>query len=173
MPCASLTQNLNDSCVSSTGGIKSIFVSELDSTDTLTISGGTVTALELTTGKQFFEYNFRKQTGTFTETITVSEETGSVFYAPEVNIVLSKMEISKRNEIKLLAVNDLQIIVLDNNGTYWLVGSQNGMSISAGTSATGTNYGDLNGYNLTFGGGEPEPMLQIPSALIPDLLIPA
>lgn len=172
MACA-LTQNITLDCRQSVGGIKSIFVTELANIESVTATGGTTQSIEMEDGSQFRQYDFRKQTGTFTETITASEENGTVFYAPEIVVQFSKLEVNKRNEIQLLAQNELAIIVLDNNGSYWLTGVRNGLSITAGTAATGQAFGDLNGYSLTFTGGEPEPMLQVPAGQIPALLTPA
>jgi hypothetical protein len=72
----------------------------------------------------------------------------------------------------VLAKNpDLKIIVETNNGSedgvgkYWLLGEENGVQLLSGTGATGTAFGDLNGYNLTFTGQEPEPASEISGSL--------
>jgi hypothetical protein len=56
------------------------------------------------------------------------------------------------------------VIVLDNNGRYWLLGAANGLEASAGTAGTGTAFGDRSGYEMTLTGMEPEPMLNIAAA---------
>ena len=43
----------------------------------------------------------------------------------------------------------------------WLVGYENGLELNAGTSATGTAFGDLSGYSLTLSGMEKEPMVSM------------
>ena len=66
---------------------------------------------------------------------------------------------------------DLKIIVETNNGSqdgvgrYWLLGEENGVQLLSGTGATGTAFGDLNGYSLTFTGQEPEPASEISGSL--------
>jgi hypothetical protein len=78
------------------------------------------------------------------------------------------MQSSTRNQIKILAQNPaLKIVVETNNGqddgigTLFLVGQQNGATLSGGTGQTGTGFGDLNGYSLTFTGQEPLPASEI------------
>ena len=73
-----------------------------------------------------------------------------------VSLNLQKMEANKRNEILLIARNrNLKVIFTDNNGKAWLMGYSRGAVVSAGTSVTGTNLGDLNGYTLTLTAQEP------------------
>ena len=52
-----------------------------------------------------------------------------------------------------------QVIVLDNNGVYYLVGVENGVEITGGTYAHGGDvaYGDYVGYVINMTGAEPLP----------------
>lgn len=165
MPCA-LTQNILRDCRQSVGGIKAIYITELANISSLALSGGTVTGITMAGSTKFRTYTFRKETGSFSEAITASDANGTVFYAPTVTIALAKLQVNTRNEIALLAQNDVAIIVLDNNGSYWLTGSSNGLTLSAGTEDTGKAFGDMNGYNLTFTGGEPQPMYQVLASVV-------
>ena len=98
-----------------------------------------------------------------TETINASAQNGTVYYTPEVTIVMSKLDATKRNEIKLLAQNRLVAIVETNDEVpaYFVVGVTTGLEVSAGTSASGTAYADLQGYSITLSGMEAAPMLQV------------
>jgi hypothetical protein len=60
----------------------------------------------------------------------------------------------------------MSIIVLDNNGTYWLMGATNGVRLVSGDNGTGTALGDRNGYSLSFQAQESDPM-PIVTATIP------
>jgi len=86
--------------------------------------------------------------------------------------VFFKLQSSTRNQIKVLAQNpDLKIIVETNNGVddgigrYWLLGEDNGMQLLSGTGQTGTAFGDLSGYSLTFTGQESNPASEISGSL--------
>jgi hypothetical protein len=172
----SLTQNLPIDCRQTTGGIKSIFVTNLLNQSVAPVSsGGTVTAYSLTAGSgaKFFRYDFRKATGEFTETSTLSDPNWTIFYAGDIKIQFTKLEVNKQQELHLLAQNDLIVIVLDNNGQYWLCATTNGATLTKVDGKTGKNFGDLNGYQLEIKYQEPLPALLLPSSFIPALTTPA
>jgi hypothetical protein len=106
-----------------------------------------------------------------TETLNASTENGTLFYTPEVTFTINKLQTFVRNELRLLARNRLLVIVLDNNGRYWLLGAANGLEASAGTAGTGTAFGDRSGYEMTLTGMEPEPMLNIAAATFTALTV--
>ena len=49
----------------------------------------------------------------------------------------------------------------DETPNTFVVGRTNGLEITAGTAATGTAFGDLQGYTLTFSGMEPAMSLKL------------
>jgi len=104
-----------------------------------------------------------------TETITASVENGTVYYAQELSIILNKLQANTRNEILLLAKNNLLAVVQDANDKYWLLGKVQGLDITGGTSTTGTAQGDRSGYTLTFTGGEKELAPEVASSVISTL----
>jgi len=160
--CA-LTTGFDLDCRDAVGGVKSVRLASLEDytamgatgASTGTITGWTLAALE------FFKYDQLKETSSLTETINGSSQNGTVYYTPEVTLVLSKLDVTKRNEIKVLAQQRLVAIVEGNDGSYWVAGYDNGLELNAGTSATGTAFADLSGYSLTLSGMEKEPMLSI------------
>jgi hypothetical protein len=68
--------------------------------------------------------------------------------------VINKQNVAIRNEILLLAKNRLAIVAKDNNDTYRLYGWDQGVRLNEGIAATGTAWGDRNGYTLTFSGNQ-------------------
>jgi hypothetical protein len=168
MPCA-LTQNYTLDCREGLGGIKNVWLIAHANVSTVTEASGIVSAISKSAGKIFYKYELVKNTGSLTETITSSIENGTVFYAPELSIVLNKLQANTRNEILLLAKNTLMAVVQDANDKYWLLGRQNGIDVTGGTAATGTAQGDRNGYTLTFTGGEKELAPEVQSSVIATL----
>lgn len=164
MACA-LTQGYALDCKDSSGGIVEIYFIEKANVTSVTEASGVVTALTKATGKRFWKYELPKQTGSLTETITGSIENGTVFYASELILIVNKLNVAVRNEIKLLAQNTLMAVVKDNNSKFWMVGKDRGIDLTTGTSGTGTAFGDRSGYSLTFSGSEPAPMLEVNSAV--------
>ena len=162
MSC-SLTTGYALGCRDSVGGIKTIFVQTLNATGSVNTNGsGLVTGFTPSSvSGSWFEYDLTKATSSMTETLNASTENGTLFYTPEVTFTINKLQTSVRNELRLLARNRLLVIVLDNNGRYWLLGAANGLEASAGTAGTGTAFGDRSGYEMTLTGMEPDAMLNI------------
>jgi len=169
MSC-SLTQGFPLACRNGVGGIKAIFLTEQSSLATLSASGGTVTAITLTGGSQFFQYSLRKATSEYTESIETNEANGSVYYKDDIKVVLYQLSANKWSEFNLLAQNLLLVIILDNMGNYWLTGTVNGAQLQTSSGKTGKAFGDLNGYDLAFLAEEPQPMYAVPAGLMPALL---
>jgi hypothetical protein len=168
--CA-LSYSYDLDCRDAVGGVKSVRFANLD--DYLALNpvapSGIVTSITGT--PTFYKYEQLKETSSLTETINGNSQNGTVYFTPEVVVVLSKLDVDKRNEIKVLAQQRLVAIVETNDGTYWVVGYQNGLELNAGTSATGTAFADLSGYSLTFSGLEAEPMVEIDAADVTALTI--
>ena len=167
MACA-LTQGYTLDCKDSLGGIKAVWFIAFDNVTAVTEASGIVSAITKAAGKVFYKYQLVKNTGSLTENITASES-GTVFYAPELTIILNKLQANTRNEILLLAQNNLMAVVQDSNSKYWLLGKINGLDLTAGNAATGTAQGDRSGYTLTFTGGEPALAPEVNSSIIAGL----
>lgn len=93
-------------------------------------------------------FGFRKQTASMTSTLQVNDN-GTNFWQTDVVLQFAKIDSAKRLSIMSLMQGETSAIVKDNNGNYWFVGLTNPITMSAGTSETGTAYSDLNGYNIT------------------------
>ena len=157
-----LTKGRALDCKTAVGGIKAIYLAQLEDV-TLTQSSGALTDLEFPGSAVLYKYSLPRGTGSFTETITGSVENGTVFYEPSVNVMLHNFSAADANEIKLLAQNRLVVFVQLNaknsNGNDVIVccGADNGLELTTGTAASGAGFGDMVGYNLTFTGAETLP----------------
>jgi len=170
-----ITSGFTLGCRDNSGGIKNIYILS-GSIDTVGgYTNGYITGI--TGSGVFYKFELAKQTGDFTETINASTENGTVFYEQVINSPFHKMQSSTRNQIKVLAQNPaLKVVVETNNGqddgigVLFLAGQQNGMTLSGGTGQTGTAFGDLNGYSLTFTGQEPLPASEVSGSSLADVL---
>jgi len=170
MATCDITSGFTLGCRDNTGGITNLYIL-YGSIDTVTtVSEGLIDGIS--GSGEFFKFELFRQTSDFTEAITSTPENGTVFYEQTVNAVFFKLQSATRNQVKVLAQNpNLKVIVETNNGTvdgvgrYWLLGQDRGMQLLSGTGASGTAYGDLNGYSLTFTGQEPEPASEISGSL--------
>lgn len=163
MAC-SLTSGYALDCKDSSGGIVEIYFMEKANATTISEASGVVTGITKATGKRFYKYELPKETGSLTETINGNVQNGTIFYSSELKLIVNKLNTTVRNEIKLLAQNTLIAVAKDNNGKYWMVGKSRGVDLTTGTSGTGTAFGDRSGYDLTFAGSEPEPMIEVNGA---------
>ena len=170
MSTCDITSGFTLGCRDNVGGITNLYILS-GSIDTVnTASEGVINGI--TGSGEFFKYELFRQTSDFSEAITAAPENGTVYYEQTANAVFFKLQSSTRNQIKVLAQNpNLKVIVETNNGTvdgvgqYWLLGQDRGMQLLSGTGASGTAFGDLNGYNLTFTGQEPNPASEISGSL--------
>ena len=170
MSTCDITSGFSLGCRDNSGGIKNLYILSGSISSVGDASEGLINSIS--GSGEFFKFELFRQTSDFTEAISATPENGTVFYEQTVNAVFFKLQSSTRNQVRVLAKNpDLKVIVETNNGSedgigkYWLLGQENGVQLLSGTGATGTAFGDLNGYSLTFTGQEPEPASEISGSL--------
>ena len=169
MSC-NITAGFTLDCNDSNGGIEKIFIAN-GPVESITEAAGTITAITVggsaLTPSDFFEFEVPRQTSSFTETINVSNENGTVFYDQALTLIFNKMEASKRDQILLLSQNNEMVVVFkDNNSKYFSVGVERGAYMTAGTSVSGVAYGDRNGYELTISGMEEQPSFEVTGSIV-------
>jgi hypothetical protein len=164
MPCA-ITSGFQLGCRDNTGGIKNIYILS-GSLSSITGSQGLITSIS--GSGIYYQFQLFRQTSNYSEEIVATPENGTVVYNQTCNAVFFKMQTATRNQVRVLAQNpNLSIIIETNNGSengaarWFLMGQVNGAQLLSGTSATGTAFSDLNGYNLVFSGNEPNPASEV------------
>lgn len=151
---ATCLQTLNGlllDCSGSLGGIKKVWIANYGDVSGLTYDAENtqITGITMVGDATFKPYEFRKNTGTLTQTLNIDEASGSRYVSSELSLVFTKMETAKRLEIAALAVGQLAVIVLDSNGKYWYMGNEDYVGATAGSGATGTAKSDSNNYSIT------------------------
>ena len=161
-----ITSGFTLGCRDNSGGIKNLYILSGSVSSITNASEGLINGIS--GSGEFFKFELFRQTSDYTETITSTPENGTIFYEESVNAIFFKLQSATRNQMKVLAQNpNLKIIVETNNGStdgvgkYFYLGQENGLQLTGGTGATGTAFGDLNGYTLTFVGQEPAPASEI------------
>lgn len=149
--CNQTLNYINLDCSHSLGGIKTVYIANYgDVTDIqLDTEGNVISGLTMASGTTFHPYQFRKQTGSMTSTLTVDETVGVNYVSTELSLVFTKMETQKRIEISALSIGQLAVIVEDSNGIFWYLGKDDYVSATAGGGQTGVSKGDGNNYTLT------------------------
>lgn len=161
MSCNSIKLNgIAKECDGNVGGIKKVYMIAdggvslaKTAVDAAEAEGGahTVPATAFTlasSGTTFMAYNFAKNTGGLTTTVT--SDSNGVRYSNAVALQFNRMEGKKHLEIEALAAGDgAQIFVIDRNNIVWFIGYDNAASLNDLTAQTGSALEDLNGYNTT------------------------
>jgi len=155
-------------CSDSLGGIQKVYI--LGGTSGATITGVTYNANNEVTGVTgngtLYGFDLKRNTSSLTQTISKSFENGSLFFLQELLMVFYRYDQDKADLVYAMAKNDqLKVVAIDQNGTQYLLGQDNGLFISAGTLGTGVNVADRNGVEITLQGQEPEPARVITGAL--------
>lgn len=151
MACLITIAGITLDCESSLGGIKQVWITQYDNVKSVTVDDETnqISAITLEADAKWYNYQFRKGTGSLTSTLNVDESAGVNYVSNELALVFTKMETAKRVEIAALSIGQLAVVVEDSNGKYWFLGKDDYVSASAGTGVTGTAKGDQNAYTLT------------------------
>ena len=148
----------------SLGGLKTIWILG-DSGNTISSTtqdvDGKYTSISGT--GTFYKFELSKASSSFEEAISVNTTAQSVAFTPTLTLSFPKLDQSLRNVFfELVKQNEIYAVVLDNNGRYWLVAPENGLSADSGSMVSGLGLTDLNGVNaLVLAGGEPEPSAEI------------
>lgn len=174
MSC-NLVQGNEILCRDAIGGIKEIYITEFANVPqaNITASSGVVTAMTCSSGKKFFTYQLEKENAQYDNNFITSVENGSLYYESTLTFTMKKMSASMKNNLKVLAQNRLMIIVLDNNGTYYVLGQTRGVDATTIAVTSGKAMGDMSGSTITFTGKEPDFDNQLTGSLITALLSPA
>lgn len=161
-----LTQHLPLDCRDAVGGVKAVRFASLAQWNTLdaTVASGEVTAFG-SASTVFYTYEQLKETSFMSDNGTGSMQAGTYFYTPTLTVVIPKLAANVAREIKLLAQNRLVALVESNDGTIYVLGAGNGIEVTTATGASGTAFGDLNGYTIAFEGREKEPFYTVSLAL--------
>ena len=165
MAC-NITDNILLDCIDGLGGVKAAWVGT--NVEFTGIATGTCGIITGGTGSgTLFEFQFPKDTVSYTETTNIAPAAGTVFYQQDLALVFNKMDACKRDQLLLLAKNrNIKAIFQDSNDKYWLIGYSRGAQISAGGAVTGVAPGDANQYTVTISGQEPESAYELVSETV-------
>jgi hypothetical protein len=166
--CNSLTDILK-SCENNSGGIVSFYVTNAEYVTGFTEVAGEITGVTMSGSTEFVEFQFNRNTSSFSEEMTVSLEAGSTFYNQTITIQLARREASKRQALLLIASGQqpLTCIVKDSNGLYHGFGFDEDKVYLVGNSGgSGVAKGDSNGYTLSFSAESATPAYFVDEAAV-------
>jgi hypothetical protein len=156
-------------CGGQVGGIKKIFLANYyDAAKLIGVTAsnttGVVSALATADNNALtmFEFDLDRQSSSFNQTILTGKG-GAVAYQSEFEFQLSHDSQESWARMQNIVEGLWQMIVLDNNGVYYLVGLDNGVEVTGGTYAHGGDvaFGDYVGYVVNMVGAEPVPAFNL------------
>ena len=171
MACIALTKGRGLLCNRSAGGVKYIYFAVYDQITSWALNAAAgireVDTIDFGSNS-IYRYTVPRGSSQVQESITGSNENGTIFYTPTCSMVINRLTKEDQNEIRLLGQTQVVIFAQLNeqlaNGHDVIVtlGINNAMSLNAGTADSGTAFADRNGYTLNFDGFEadPFPMLE-------------
>ena len=171
MACTTLSTILK-SCDNNMGGITSILINDMDNLGTVTVD---TAAWEVTSFgslvDEFVEFEFRRNTGNFTEELANDFVNGSQFYTQTITLMFHRREASKSKAIKILGEGqrDLAVVVGDANGRYWYFENA---QLSAVAEGSGTAKADGSKYSITLVSESEHLSYEVDSSIIAGLTTP-
>lgn len=172
--CGCLDEILRD-CDGSVGGLRTIYAIPFESA---TLTYGTGTASGYVTGLSigavngltcsFVEVQVNKDSSSYTEEGNIDLVNGTTLYTVTLSAMIGRRDVAKRNAIMMLAAGqqELLLVLKDNNGLYWLMGSGNGANLTGVGEGSGQAKADNSKYSLTFTSEENEMMYELDPALV-------
>lgn len=157
--CDLLNGGITLGCSSNFGGVKKIYLANKENVTGVTNGSPDlgISSFTMNGAALFYEFEFNKNTSSWTEARTGDQANGVEFYTQTLTLVLNKREKTKRTAIELLGgFRELVAIVTDYNDNSWYLGAANGLIMTGNEGGSGTAKTDPNRYTLTFTGEEPE-----------------
>ena len=120
---------------------------------------------------EFINFDFRRNTGNFTEELASDLINGSDFVTGTITLMFHRREAAKSKAIKILGEGqrDLALVVGDANGTYWYFPNAQLTAVSEGS---GTAKADGSKYSVTFVAEYASLAYTIDPAIVAALIVP-
>jgi hypothetical protein len=164
--CSCVLNEYTLACRNNTGGIQKVWIGCYNSDCVYTLDANNIItgATGCGSGTAFYSFEQEIETGSFVQNGQFSTENGTTFFEQVLEITLHKMDSTQRNRVQSLAIGAWRVVILDQQGNYWMMGHQNPVRVTSATPQLGKAYGDLNGAIITFTGKEPENAYSINAA---------
>jgi hypothetical protein len=143
----------------SIGGLKEIRIANFSEDVVYTYTNGLITYIENI--QDYYTIELDKETASFTQVGSFSNENGTAFYTKTISFVLHGLTQALINFITILGKGNWSVIFVDQNNQYWLLEPKNRINVIASTPGLGKAYGDLNGAVITMETKGPNPASQI------------
>ena len=149
-----LSGGLTKDCNYLIGGLSELYLVSKSQFSGASSTNGVITAITMSGGSTFKKIEFEKNTGAFTNELTVSN--GQKYITQSVSFSLAKKDASVIIAADEIALGEFVAIAKDRNGNRYLLGRYNGLQASVTTMSSGSGEGDFAGLSVTLTGAEIE-----------------
>lgn len=141
-------------CNPNLAGVRAVYITYFDDVTgkTADLTAHTISALTLSSGVNWYTYEFARNTSSLDSTLTKDDANGTRYYTNTLTLVFNKLTAQKHLEVMALAAEKLAVVVEDNNGHKWFLGYDAYVSGTAEEVGTGASADDRNGYSVTIEG---------------------
>lgn len=168
MACTTL-ESILKTCDSNIGGITSILINDMDNITGPIVEANYIISDFGTLVDPFLPFEFRRNTGMYTEEAAIDLVNGSSFYTQTITLMFHRREAAKSKAIKILGEGqrDLALVVGDANGKYWYFPTAQLTAVSEGS---GTAKADGSKYSITFVAENENLAYEVDAAVIPHII---
>lgn len=171
-----LTQGYINECHNAPGGAQWFYITNWENVESYTVASGSpvpandgmIDDITMAANTYFYKFKTKKDTSSATETI--QEGPGGAAYEQNVELHLLKNEAALRNTVKMLGQANLVCIVVKRDGTCWAYGLERGLTLTAGSNATGVAATDFNGWVLNLTDVQTEPAMEVDPTILSTLV---
>jgi len=171
-----INSGLSKDCKYSFGGLDKIYLanrSEIDATvgDFGYEYDGTgiVTGITMVSPAVFYEYQFEKNTGSYTQEYQFSN--GNKYFMQTVNFTVSGLDQARIDFMEKLGLSNVVAICLDKRGKAFVLGKQGGLEAATMTANSGAAEGDGLGITVSLSGASTEIGPEVLNSIIAGLLV--
>lgn len=167
-----ITRNIEPDC-RDIGGVRELYIGNFVGTQlTYTLTGNLITSFHTPAGYSLFTFPQPLEVAEWTSTPQTSNDNGTTFYNNKIGMSFYQLSADTNDLIDTLVKGRFLIIVLDNNGRYFLLGYDFGATVKVGTIGAGKNASDLNGAKLDFETREKRVVYEVSEAAVQSILTP-
>jgi hypothetical protein len=148
MPICNTIKTITKGCDNNIGGIQTVFINDQSEVTAVTVDDAAWEVTAMTTTAPFVPFEFKRNTGMYTEDQANDLINGSSFVTATITLMFHRREAAKSRSIKILGEGqrDLAVIVLDANGKYWYFPTAQVTAVAEGS---GTAKADGSKYSIT------------------------
>lgn len=176
-----ISNGRTEQCKDSISGIQAIYFINFGDFNPDPVAGGGDVTYDTTLGYEdqitaiagsitnIYKFELKGQNG-FDTTVNTSRDNGTTFFTQTLTVQLKRQDPVFHKQFKILAYGRPHIVVRTNGNQFFLAGLYRGCDATAGSVNSGVQYGDFNGYQLTFEAMEEKPANFLDCATEADLV---